>query len=131
MPLPTLTDARYQGKICEKHPEMLGIRRKSNAKCVACIKERVKLSRRQIAAEKALPPEARRANRDLEWEKYREDRDAGIIPPFGNDKEALAEALRQRYREASAARMKAYFEKELGEKLEFLPPGDEQASPDV
>src|SRR5436190_1681381 len=31
-----LTDARYFGKICEKHPELNGLRRRRNHDCVQC-----------------------------------------------------------------------------------------------
>jgi cell division septum initiation protein DivIVA len=74
MPAPVLTSTRYQGKVCEKHPEMLGIRRKANSNCIACHREHAKLLVRRAAAEAKYLPGARRADRNIDWEEYREQK---------------------------------------------------------
>lgn len=39
MAINELTDARYYGKICEKHPEFRGLRNRKTYKCVECHSE--------------------------------------------------------------------------------------------
>ena len=34
--------SRYRGRVCDKHPELLGERRTANSCCVACQRDRLK-----------------------------------------------------------------------------------------
>lgn len=40
MAINELTDKRYHGKICEKHPEFNGLRAKSTNLCIQCMTEK-------------------------------------------------------------------------------------------
>lgn len=40
--MPNLTDKRYLGKICARHPELKGLRHISNQGCIGCQDERIR-----------------------------------------------------------------------------------------
>ena len=64
-----LKENRYFGKVCEKHPELGGERRKANRKCVKCASDKM------IAWAKANPEKMRAHNR-ASYQKHKSERAA-------------------------------------------------------
>jgi len=69
-----LTPARYLGKICDKHPELAGLRKKANRSCVGCWREQIKKSHSteefKVKAREYSKTEARRESHSTWMVEY-------------------------------------------------------------
>jgi SUMO ligase MMS21 Smc5/6 complex component len=94
MPIPELTEARYIGSICVKHPEMLGIRRKTNGTCIACHKESVRKALKKSGKLTQIRADARKRSRESpEFLAAKAERIAFLIQLKNNDARVKAEKI--------------------------------------
>lgn len=94
----TLTDKRYIGKVCGKHPEWEGLRKKGNHECVQCTAERVKAFR------KANP-----------------DKDAAIAKAWYETNKQSHAAVQKEWREANPDKVNAKAAKYRAAKMDRTP----------
>lgn len=71
-----LTNNRYIGKVCPKHPELGGLRLKSGGKCLGCKRERERDKHVKYPSAKAYRKRWQTENRDKEAERVRKWRKA-------------------------------------------------------
>lgn len=78
-PANKLSESRYRGKVCEKHPEEQGARYFRNYGCVGCQRDSNKIRDRSTEAHKEARRDRRLAASYLEEVKRAEDRRVGRV----------------------------------------------------
>lgn len=61
-----LTEGRYLGKVCEKHPILNGLRRKKTSECIGCRRERAHLWSKTNPARQVRIRERKRDLREMD-----------------------------------------------------------------